>query len=423
MITLDISRHPCFNADAKGHCGRVHLPVAKECNIKCNYCNRKYDCVNESRPGISSAILGPEQAVHYLQNVLKKLPNITVAGIAGPGDAFATPEKTLETLSLIRQNFPPMLLCLATNGLNVEPYVPALAALQVSHVTITVNAVDPDIGAKIYRWVRDGKVVYRGRKGAELLLKRQMSAIAVLKAAGITVKVNTVVIPGINDHHVSEVAARVAGLGADIQNCMIMYPNAGTPFADIPEPSHEDMKIIRYQAEKMIPQMKHCARCRADAVGLLDQDCSEEFRAELVSCADQFQSAPSDKPYVAVATLEGVLVNLHLGHAHEFHIWGKTDSGFQLMEKRPAPEPGLGPERWTRLAEVLHDCRAVLVENVGETPRAILSEHNIIPVEMSGLVEMGLEAIYNGSNLAALKVRRKNKGCSRSACGDGTGCG
>jgi nitrogen fixation protein NifB len=205
---------------------------------------------------------------------------------------------------------------------------------------------------------------------------------------------------------------------------MIMHPNAGTPFEDIPEPSHEEMETVRFQAEKMIPQMKHCSRCRADAVGLLDQDCSEEFREELVSCAEKFQSASSDKPYVAVATLEGVLVNLHLGHAHEFHIWSKTDSGFEFIEKRPAPEVGLGTERWTKLAEVLHDCRAVLVENVGETPRAVLSEHNVIPVEMSGLVEMGLEAIYNGTNLAALKARRKNKGCSRSSqCGDGTGCG
>ncbi len=54
-IGLDITRHPCFNESAKGTCGRVHLPVAPECNIKCNYCNRKYDCVNESRPGVTSS--------------------------------------------------------------------------------------------------------------------------------------------------------------------------------------------------------------------------------------------------------------------------------------------------------------------------------------------------------------------------------
>ena len=49
MINHDI--HPCFNAKVKGQFGRVHLPVAPKCNILCNYCNRKFDCVNESRPG------------------------------------------------------------------------------------------------------------------------------------------------------------------------------------------------------------------------------------------------------------------------------------------------------------------------------------------------------------------------------------
>jgi nitrogen fixation protein NifB len=424
MNSPDVSRHPCFNADAKGHCGRVHLPVAQECNIKCNYCNRKYDCVNESRPGITSAVLGPHQAVHYLEQVVERAPNITVAGIAGPGDAFATPEQTLETLRLIRKRFPDMLLCVATNGLNVEPYVRELAELQVSHVTVTVNAVDPQIGEKIYRWVRDRKVVYRGLKAAEVLLERQLAAIKALKAAGIIVKVNTVVITGINDHHVLDVSRRMAELGVDIQNCMVMYPNSGTPFADIPEASAAQMAALHSEAEAVIPQMKHCTRCRADAVGLLGNDCSHEFRDALVKCSMGCGTA-GDKPYVAVATLEGALVNLHLGEAHEFQVWGQSDSGFHLVEVRSAPEPGMGSERWTKLTELLHDCRAVLVEALGETPGKILSDHSIVPVEMSGPIEMGLAAVYNEVNLSALKGRRKSAGCSRAAgsSGDGGGCG
>ena len=70
-----------------------------------------------------------------------------------------------------------MLLCVASNGLAVAPYADDLASVNVSHVTLTVNAVDPDIGAKIYAWVRDGKRVYRGRTGAQLLWDRQAEAI------------------------------------------------------------------------------------------------------------------------------------------------------------------------------------------------------------------------------------------------------
>ncbi len=51
--------HPCFNEEAKHTSARVHLPVAPKCNIQCNYCNRKFDCVNESRPGVTSSVLAP----------------------------------------------------------------------------------------------------------------------------------------------------------------------------------------------------------------------------------------------------------------------------------------------------------------------------------------------------------------------------
>ncbi len=181
-ISRDLSRHPCFNAAVKGSYGRVHLPVAPNCNIRCNYCNRKYDCVNESRPGVTSAVLSPLQASRYMEKILEREPRITVAGIAGPGDPFANPEETLQTLRLIREKFPHILLCLSTNGLGIAGYLDEVADIGVSHVTITVNAVDPQIGQKIYSWVRDGKVIYRGLKGAELLLDRQIAAIEGLKS-------------------------------------------------------------------------------------------------------------------------------------------------------------------------------------------------------------------------------------------------
>lgn len=422
-VAIDITRHPCFNVKAKGTCGRVHLPVAPQCNIKCNYCNRKYDCVNESRPGVTSAVLAPEQAVLYLDEVLEKAPNITVAGIAGPGDAFANPEVTLETLRLIRERFPQILICLASNGLNLAPYVEELARLKVSHVTVTVNAVDPEIGAKIYAWARDGKVIYRGFKAAELLLERQLVAIQALKEAGIVVKVNTIVIPGVNDHHVLDVAKRMAELGVDIQNCMTMFPNSGTPFQDIPEPTSEQMARIRAAVKHVIPQMEHCTRCRADAVGLLDEDRSGEFMGCLSRCAGALTLQTDGRPYVAVATLEGMLVNQHLGEAHRFQIWARGEDGYHLIGERPAPEPGAGAARWLALADTLKDCRAVLVAAMGETPRQILMESHVVPVEMNGFIQMGLDAVYEGRDLSVMKGRRMGCGKGAGCSGDGGGCG
>ncbi|NEX14978.1 MAG: nitrogen fixation protein NifB, partial [Prosthecochloris sp.] len=50
-MTLSIEKHPCFNDASRHSFGRIHLPVAPKCNIQCNYCNRKFDCLNENRPG------------------------------------------------------------------------------------------------------------------------------------------------------------------------------------------------------------------------------------------------------------------------------------------------------------------------------------------------------------------------------------
>ncbi len=115
----------------------------------------------------------------------------------------------------------------------IGPYIEALAEIEVSHVTITVCAVDPEIGQKIYSWVKDGNVIYRGLQAAELLLSRQLAAIKKLKAHNITVKVNCIVIPGINDHHIEDVARTMKELGVDLLNCMAMFPNVNTPFGEI----------------------------------------------------------------------------------------------------------------------------------------------------------------------------------------------
>ncbi|MGO8896921.1 MAG: radical SAM protein, partial [Isosphaeraceae bacterium] len=219
-MALDLSKHPCFDPKARHEFGRVHLPVAPKCNIQCNYCDRQYDCCNESRPGVTSTVLSPKQALEYYKQVRRLVPDLAVVGIAGPGDPFANAPETMETLTLIRQEDPDVLLCVATNGLMVGPHLDGLAELKVSHVTVTINAVDPFIGQRIYAWMRDGTRVVRGLEAARLLLGRQLEAVRGLKERGITVKVNTVLIPGVNEDHVPEIARITAGLGADVLNCI-----------------------------------------------------------------------------------------------------------------------------------------------------------------------------------------------------------
>ena len=264
--------HPCFHPEGAGKFGRIHLPVAPLCNVQCRYCNREYDCAHESRPGVTSRVLGAKEAADHLQDALLRMPWISVAGIAGPGDAFAEPQRTLATLEWIRRSHPTLHLCLSTNGLGIGEHIEALAELKVGFVTITVNTVCAERGARLYSWIHWKGEKLTGTAAAALLLDRQLEAIARLKAKAITVKVNTVVIPGINDDHVPAIAAIVADLGVDLHNLIAMIPIPGTPLGKVPPPSLELMASLRRAAERYLPQMHHCMRCRADAVGLLAQN-------------------------------------------------------------------------------------------------------------------------------------------------------
>jgi nitrogen fixation protein NifB len=416
---LDTTQHPCFNDAARHQFARIHLPVAPHCNIQCNFCHREYDCANESRPGVTTAVLSPLQAMRYLEAVLEKDPRIAVVGIAGPGDPFATPDTTMETLRLVRRRHPEMLLCVASNGLNVMPYVAELAAIETSHVTITVNAVDPDIGAKIVAWVRDRKRIYRGREGAELLWSRQAAAIRALKERGITVKINTILVPGVNDQHVAEVARRVSELGADIANCLPLYPVAETPFADIASPSPETVKAIRAEVAQFLPIMEHCTRCRADAVGLLGEPMPSDVQWCLLNAAASPAKSAEHRPFVAAATQEGVLVNQHLGEAEQIAVFGRNEEGFYLADTRRAPPSGGGAQRWQALAETLKDCRAFLVASAGDSPRRALADEGINVIMMEGLIEDGLDAVFQGR---PVRSPQRTHRCGSGCAGSGMGC-
>ena len=418
---LDTKRHPCFNEEAKGKYGRVHLPVAPNCNVQCNYCNRKFDCVNESRPGVSSVILAPSQATDYMDMITKKGAEIAVVGIAGPGDPFANPNETFETIKLVKDKFPEMLFCLSSNGVDVPQNIDKIKELNVTHVTITMNAIDPEIAASIYSWVRFNKKIYRGIDAGKLVIERQTEAIKLLKQNNIVVKINTIILPGINEHHIVEVAKYVASLGADIMNCIPIHPNKDTAFEDIEEPSKQMVHDIQKQIAEYIKPMKHCARCRADAAGLLGKDIADTVSI-LKEAASKPLFATENRPYVAVATHEGLLVNQHLGEAEDFHIYANSPEGYVYVTTRQAPKIGLGDIRWIQLAKTLSDCNTILASGAGANPSSMLKSMGIKIVQMNGLIEAGLDAVYKGKSIAGLTNCKPFK-CGDGCSGTGGGCG
>jgi len=422
MPMKNLTNHPCFNPDAKGKFGRVHLPVAPKCSVQCLFCNRKYDCVNESRPGVTSSLLSPGQALHYVTRLLDMGRPISVAGIAGPGDPFANPLETMETMRLLRRRLPDLLLCVSTNGLGVAPYISELAEIGVSHVTITMSAIDPRIGACIYGWVRDGKKVVRGIEAATLMIRRQLEAIRLLKSHGITVKINSILIPGVNEHHMVVIAKRCKQEGVDLHNIIPLCPVEDTPLGMLPEPSAGLVDSLRAECGELVTQMTHCQRCRADACGLLSEGTTQETMGMLQEEAAAPVRPDEDRPHVAVATREGVLVNQHLGEADDFNIYGLQDGNAFLVETRPAPERGCGDDRWATLGKTLHDCRAILASSAGPRPTNALTQAGIKVIIMEGLIDEAINAIYSGEPIRA-PVREFKCGKGAGCNGDGGGCG
>lgn len=276
-IQRKIAYHPCFGTkNVKNH-ARVHLPIAPQCNIQCNYCDRQYDCVNESRPGVTSRVLKPNEVRDYLTKVTTLIPQTKIVGIAGPGDPLANPEELFKSLDLIKRYFPSQKLCLSTNGLMLPNYIKDIISVGLEYITVTVNAVDPVIAQSIYSWVHYERQIYKGRMGAELLLARQMEGIRKVAESGLIVKINTILIPGINDQHIKEIASKVRELGANLLNLVPLIPVKSTNFALKRAPSKEELIRGRETARQYMNIMQHCQQCRADAVGLLGNDQSMFF--------------------------------------------------------------------------------------------------------------------------------------------------
>ncbi len=409
-----VKDHPCYSEEAHHYFARMHVAVAPACNIQCNYCNRKYDCSNESRPGVVSEKLTPDQALRKVMAVAAKVPQLSVLGIAGPGDALANPHKTFKTFELVAKELPHIKLCLSTNGLALPDYVDVIRDFNVDHVTITINALDPEVGEKIYPWIFYDHKRWTGRAAAEKLIERQWQGLEMLTKAGILVKVNSVMIPGINDHHLLEVNKRAKELGAFLHNVMPLISDAahGTHFGLTGQrgPSPLELKALQEDLDGGAKLMKHCRQCRADAVGLLGEDLGAEFtldkiaeqpddespgydpsvreayldvvareRADAAAAKEAaaaslagFEGAPSK--LVAVATKGGGRINQHFGHANEFQVYEVDAMGARFVGHRKLDDQyclgGWGEDATLDgIIEALVGVDAVLCARIGHCPQ------------------------------------------------------
>ena len=422
-IRKKVHNHPCYSEDAHHYFARMHVAVAPACNIQCNYCNRKYDCANESRPGVVSELLTPDQAVKKTMAVAANIPQMTVLGIAGPGDPLANPERTFETFRQLSEKAPDIKLCVSTNGLSLPDCVEELSQHNIDHVTITINTLDPKIGAKIYPWIFWNNRRIFGEKGAKILIDQQQKGLEMLVAKGILVKVNSVMIPGVNDQHLKEVSRVVKAKGAFLHNVMPLIAEAehGTYYGlmEQPSPTSAELQALQDECAGDMNMMRHCRQCRADAVGLLGEDRGSEFTLDKIEDMEiDYQEAmvkraavhkaieeelaakqTAGKPtfidgakadtrpvLMAVATKGGGVINQHFGHANEFLVYEASPEGVRFIGHRKTELYCVGDDTCgdkesalDKSIRALEGCEVVLCAKIGYEPWGNLEEAGIMP--------------------------------------------
>ncbi|MEW5821917.1 MAG: radical SAM protein [Cyanobacteriota bacterium] len=270
-MKADFIEHPCYNPDLLNKAGRIHLPIAPDCNMQCNYCNRKYSCINESRPGVCSKIITPEESGGYLKDKLKQHTETKVIGIAGPAETLANIDILYKTFTLLKKEYSGYLYCISTNGLVLPDNIDLIKEIGIDYITITINSLNIQSIVKIYDWVKYKNKVYQKYEAAEIILNQHKLALKVLKDSKIKYKINSILIPGINEDDIKEVACQGAIFSALAQNIMPVVAVKHTKFEFCSEVSLDLLQKVRKESSKYIKVITHCQRCRADAAGLIKQ--------------------------------------------------------------------------------------------------------------------------------------------------------
>ncbi|WP_167496552.1 NifB/NifX family molybdenum-iron cluster-binding protein [Desulfopila sp. IMCC35006] len=333
----------------------------------------------------SQCLMVPE-ALDWLDHVMKERgESVSTVAISGPGDPLATPDITLHVVTEVRKRYPHIRIGLTTLGIGSDRLASDLAKAGVNYVAMEVNGVRSEIVEKLYAWIRPAQKTLKISEAARLLIKEQRNGVPALKFHNLTVGVHTTLFPGYNTDHVAKISSEMMELGADTISLVPYVPEANAEVdLDIPSP-----EIIANAVQK-------AGQFLNVTEPILSQAMTSGCGSPAATIAELSQPTKK-RPNVAVASSNGIEVDLHLGQARKFIIYGPRDDGLAcLLEVRNAPEPGKGSARWTELANVLPDCFMVLAASAGETPRRILGEAGIKVLITEENIEGTVDVLYGG---------------------------
>ena len=385
MSVIPISSAPNYTAPAiTADVSMRRLPVAPLA-----FCRMRNIQEAKAHPAMNAAEVIAE---------VDRYPGLTRVELDGPGDPLASMATTLATVAVLRQHRPEVTIGLTTVGLGGAEYAAELAAAGIGSVTLLVEALDAATAERLYAWIRPGKKNIPLQDAVSLLLDEQARAVPALAAAGLAVTIQSTVYPGINAHYMAAIAETMAELGATAMRLVPFLPDPTLANAP-PAATREHMEQLARLTSHFLPTtsvVMDVADCGCDC----GPRCGSGTTCGCGAVASVQTGLPQptiQRPRVAVVSATGMDVDLHLGQARKLLIYGPREDGLAcLLETRQAPDPGSGVSRWEHLADVLHDCFALLAVSAGQRPREVLGNRGIRVILTEENIEGTVDLLYGG---------------------------
>jgi nitrogen fixation protein NifB len=325
------------------------------------------------------------EAMEMLERAIEENgEKITAVVIAGPGDPLATPEITLQAITLVRQRYPALRIGLKTIGLGSEGSAGDMARAGLNFVEMQVDGIKAEVLEKIYAWIRPSLKTLKISKAVELLIREQRNGVSALNFHNIKVTILTTLYPGLNIDHVPRISAAMLVVGACDMALLPYSPEPGAEVA-LERPNTKDVLLAMEKVRAALPIVQP----------LVFEDCAGD--AGNGNTLSSLPGPNGERRNVAVASSNGIEVDIHLGQAIQFLIYGPRADGLTcLLATRDAPVPGMGSTRWNELAAILHDCFVVLAAGAGETPRRILADNGIKVLLTEDNIAGTVDVLYGG---------------------------
>ena len=385
MILIPISSAPHYIAPAND----TEVPLFKLPVAPLAFCRLRHGPETMAQPAMNAAEVIAE---------VGRYPGLTHVELDGPGDPLASMAATLATVAVLRQHRPEVTIGLTTVGLHCAERAADLAAAGVASVTLLVDTLDAATAERLYAWIRPGKKTLPLPAAVPLLLDEQARAVPALAAAGLAVTIQSTVYPGINAHYMAAIAETMAELGATAMRLVPFLPDPTLANAP-PAATREHMEQLARLTSHFLPTtsvVMDVADCGCDC----GPRCGSGTTCGCGAVASVQTGLPQptiQRPRVAVVSATGMDVDLHLGQARKLLIYGPREDGLAcLLETRQAPDPGSGVSRWEHLADVLHDCFALLAVSAGQRPREVLGNRGIRVILTEENIEGTVDLLYGG---------------------------